>query len=104
MPELPEVETTRRGLAPHLEGATVTGVVIRNPRLRWPIPENLPELLSGQSVTSLKRRAKYLLLDYGNGHGRVATPDTICHDRFPHPNLPPQAREGANESLREFHV
>ena len=67
MPELPEVETTRRGLAPHLEGATVTGVVIRNPRLRWPIPENLPELLSGQSVTSLKRRAKYLLLDCGTG-------------------------------------
>ncbi|MDO8351381.1 MAG: bifunctional DNA-formamidopyrimidine glycosylase/DNA-(apurinic or apyrimidinic site) lyase [Gallionella sp.] len=67
MPELPEVETTRRGLAAHLEGATVTGVVIRNARLRWPIPENLPELLSGQAVISLKRRAKYLLLDCGRG-------------------------------------
>ncbi|MCX7193441.1 MAG: bifunctional DNA-formamidopyrimidine glycosylase/DNA-(apurinic or apyrimidinic site) lyase [Proteobacteria bacterium] len=67
MPELPEVETTRRGLAPYLEGATVTAVVTRCPRLRWPIPENLPELLSGQSVISLKRRAKYLLLEFGTG-------------------------------------
>ncbi|MDD4928843.1 MAG: bifunctional DNA-formamidopyrimidine glycosylase/DNA-(apurinic or apyrimidinic site) lyase [Gallionella sp.] len=67
MPELPEVETTRRGLAPHLEGAVIEGVVIRSPRLRWPIPENLPELLSGQSVVSLRRRAKYLLLECGNG-------------------------------------
>ena len=67
MPELPEVETTRRGLAPHLEGVTLTGVVIRTPRLRWPIPENLPELLSGQAIISLKRRAKYLLLDCKSG-------------------------------------
>ncbi|MFA6971455.1 MAG: bifunctional DNA-formamidopyrimidine glycosylase/DNA-(apurinic or apyrimidinic site) lyase [Gallionella sp.] len=104
MPELPEVETTRRGLAPHLEGATVTGVVTRNPRLRWPIPDNLQELLSGRQVISLKRRAKYLLLDFGNGHERDATPDKIFHDRFPHPNLPPQAGEGTNETLREFHI
>lgn len=67
MPELPEVETTRRGLAPHLEGAVVTGVVTRCSRLRWPIPENLPELLGGQRIISLKRRAKYLLFDCGTG-------------------------------------
>lgn len=67
MPELPEVETTRRGLSPHLEGATITGVVIRNPRLRWPIPENLPALLLGQPVLGLMRRAKYLLLSFSNG-------------------------------------
>lgn len=67
MPELPEVETTRRGLTPHLVGATITAVTIRNPRLRWPIPENLPQQLPGQSVISLQRRAKYLLLDCGNG-------------------------------------
>lgn len=65
MPELPEVETTRRGLAPHLEGATVTGFAIRNPQLRWPIPESLP--LAGQTVTSISRRAKYLLLEFGCG-------------------------------------
>lgn len=67
MPELPEVETTRRGLAPHLEGATVTGVVIRNPQLRWPIPDNLPQCLNGLPVISLKRRAKYLLMKFDSG-------------------------------------
>ncbi len=65
MPELPEVETTRRGLAPHLEGSTVTGIVTRCARLRWPIPENMP--LSGQVIHKLERRAKYLLLGFGNG-------------------------------------
>jgi formamidopyrimidine-DNA glycosylase len=67
MPELPEVETTRRGLAEHLIGATITAVVIRNPKLRWPIPKNLAELLSGQKIHTLTRRAKYLLADCGNG-------------------------------------
>ncbi|MDO9053791.1 MAG: bifunctional DNA-formamidopyrimidine glycosylase/DNA-(apurinic or apyrimidinic site) lyase, partial [Gallionella sp.] len=105
MPELPEVETTRRGLAPHLEGAAISGVVIRNPRLRWPIPENLPELLIGQPVISLKRRAKYLLMACGSVHVRNATPDNeIHHARFPLPNPLPYTGEGANESLREFHV
>lgn len=67
MPELPEVETTRRGLAPYLADATVTGVIARTPRLRWPIPENLNELLNGQPVVSLTRRAKYLLLEFSHG-------------------------------------
>ncbi len=67
VPELPEVETTRRGLAPYLEGATVTGVVIRNPRLRWPIPENLLQCLGGLPVISLTRRAKYLLMEFDSG-------------------------------------
>jgi formamidopyrimidine-DNA glycosylase len=67
VPELPEVETTRRGLAPYLADATVTGVVTRTPRLRWPIPENLNELLSRQPVVSLTRRAKYLLLEFSHG-------------------------------------
>lgn len=65
MPELPEVETTRRGLLPHIKDATILGVVIRNPRLRWPIPDKLP--LSGQLILTLTRRAKYLLLNCGNG-------------------------------------
>ena len=67
MPELPEVETTRRGLATHLTGLTITDVVIRNASLRWPIPKNLPKLLRGKTVLSLKRRAKYLLMDCGDG-------------------------------------
>jgi len=67
VPELPEVETTKRGLEPHLVGATITDIVIRNHQLRWPIPKNLPALLRGCTIVSLKRRAKYLLMDCGNG-------------------------------------
>ena len=67
MPELPEVETTRRGLAAHLTGTGIADVVIRNGSLRWPIPKNLPKLLRGQTIRSLKRRAKYLLMDCGCG-------------------------------------
>jgi formamidopyrimidine-DNA glycosylase len=63
MPELPEVETTRRGLAPHVEGRTITGVTLRRPDLRWPIPTEIRDLLPGQRIASVRRRAKYLLLD-----------------------------------------
>src|SRR5664279_191937 len=67
MPELPEVETTLRGISPHLKHRQVTGVVIRNPKLRWPIPMNLPALLRGQVVRELHRRAKYLLIVFDHG-------------------------------------
>ncbi|MGY0612642.1 bifunctional DNA-formamidopyrimidine glycosylase/DNA-(apurinic or apyrimidinic site) lyase [Luteimonas sp. A501] len=67
MPELPEVETTRRGLAPHLEGARVQGVLLRRPDLRWPIPPEVGELLPGQRIDAVRRRAKYLLLDTAAG-------------------------------------
>jgi len=67
MPELPEVETTRRGIAPYCEGQLLTKVLIRQPRLRWPVPQQLPTLLQGQSVRSVDRRAKYLLLHFDNG-------------------------------------
>ena len=67
MPELPEVEITRRGLAAHLTGLTITDVVIRNAKLRWTVPKNLPALLRGRTIASLKRRAKYLLMDCGSG-------------------------------------
>jgi len=62
MPELPEVETTRRGIAPHLEGRRVTRVVLRRPDLRWPIPAEISTLLPGQVIEAVERRAKYLLL------------------------------------------
>ena len=62
MPELPEVETTRRGIAPYLEGQRVERVIVRERRLRWPIPEDLDVRLSGQRIVSVERRAKYLLL------------------------------------------
>ena len=63
MPELPEVETTRRGLAPHLQDRRVTGVTLRRPDLRWPIPREIATLLPGQKIVGVRRRAKYLLLD-----------------------------------------
>jgi formamidopyrimidine-DNA glycosylase len=62
MPELPEVETTRRGIEPHLLGRRIVRVVVREPRLRWPIPAELPERLAGARVEAVTRRAKYLLL------------------------------------------
>lgn len=67
MPELPEVETTRRGIAPHLTGRAVTRVVVRERRLRWPVPVGLEAYLAGQLIRAVERRAKYLLLraDFG---------------------------------------
>ena len=67
MPELPEVETTRRGLAPWLEGRRITSVILRRPDLRWPIPKEIARLLPGQAILGLRRRAKYLLLDTATG-------------------------------------
>ena len=67
MPELPEVETTRRGLAPHLEGRRVVGVTLRRPDLRWPIPREIETLLPSQTILSIRRRAKYLLMDTAAG-------------------------------------
>ncbi len=67
MPELPEVETTRRGIAPRLLGHTIAEVVIRESRLRWPIPPELPRELPGQTVQAVRRRGKYLLVETGRG-------------------------------------
>ncbi len=67
MPELPEVETTRRGIEPHITGNTLTAVVVRERRLRWPVPRQLNQLVAGQTVQSLQRRGKYLLLNLSTG-------------------------------------
>ncbi len=67
MPELPEVETTRRGIAPELTGHQATGVVIRNGRLRHPIPPDLEATLAGQRLEAVERRAKYLLFRFSGG-------------------------------------
>ncbi len=67
MPELPEVETTRRGIAPHLENQCLRQVVIRQRRLRWPVTRGLDGLLRGQTLHRVRRRAKYLLLDFERG-------------------------------------
>jgi len=61
MPELPEVETTRRGLAPHVVGRSIAAVEVREPRLRWPVAKSLAGKLAGQRIDALERRGKYLL-------------------------------------------
>jgi formamidopyrimidine-DNA glycosylase len=67
MPELPEVETSRRGIEPHIKNKTITGVRVRQSQLRWPVPNNLPELATGQKVNRVSRRAKYLCLELDHG-------------------------------------
>ncbi|MDO5680853.1 MAG: bifunctional DNA-formamidopyrimidine glycosylase/DNA-(apurinic or apyrimidinic site) lyase [Pelistega sp.] len=67
MPELPEVETTRRGLEPFVAGQAVKAFRIYFPTLRWPIPAFLPETLKGQQVLSITRRGKYILMNFSHG-------------------------------------
>lgn len=62
MPELPEVETTCKGIAPHIENNTITKVIVRNRSLRWPIPTGLNSKLAAQKIISVTRRAKYILI------------------------------------------
>jgi formamidopyrimidine-DNA glycosylase len=71
MPELPEVETTLRGLRPHLVGKKLTRVAIRKAQLRWPIPPNLPELIEHQPLLGMSRRGKYLLFEFERGQALV---------------------------------
>lgn len=73
MPELPEVETVRRGLQPVLEGAHILHVEARRPDLRFPFPANFAERLTGRRITALGRRAKYLIMHMEGG------PVLICH-------------------------
>lgn len=87
MPELPEVETTRRGLEPHVAHRRIREIVVREPRLRWPVPADLGNALRGHAFERIDRRGKYLLLRTGDGptlmihlgmsgHMRVVPPGT----------------------------
>jgi formamidopyrimidine-DNA glycosylase len=67
MPELPEVETVRRGLAPVMEGTRIARADVNRPDLRWPFPEGMADRLTGRRVTGLRRRSKYLLADLDSG-------------------------------------
>jgi len=94
MPELPEVEVTRRGVAPHIEGRVVEQVVARREGLRWPFPPGLSELLAGRRILATGRRGKYLLIEFEHGtlivhlgmsgHLRVLPPgiEPRKHDHF----------------------
>lgn len=67
MPELPEVETARRGIAPHIKGKTVSSVIVRDRRLRWPVSPKLASDLTGQRISDIDRRGKYLLFNTKRG-------------------------------------
>ncbi|AXI57188.1 Formamidopyrimidine-DNA glycosylase (plasmid) [Pseudoseohaeicola sp. NH-UV-7] len=67
MPELPEVETVRRGLLPVIEGQTIARADVNRPDLRWPFPENMAQRLTGQKIVALRRRSKYILADLKSG-------------------------------------
>lgn len=87
MPELPEVETTMRGILPHVKQQTIACVIVRERRLRWLIPANIQKILQGKKITDIERRAKYLLfkmeggtvvLHLGmSGHLRVLTEESL---------------------------
>jgi formamidopyrimidine-DNA glycosylase len=67
VPELPEVETTRRGIAPAVAGRRIASIVVRERRLRWPVPPEIHAWAAGQRVIAVRRRAKYLLIDLERG-------------------------------------
>ncbi len=68
MPELPEVETTRRGIEPHSLGQIIKQIIVRQPKLRWPVDPEINQKLSGQRIIGISRRAKYLLIEMSIGH------------------------------------
>ena len=71
MPELPEVETTRRGLSPHCVGQPLERLLVRQWQLRWPIPRSLPNTIKGRELIAIQRRGKYLLFVFDCGHALV---------------------------------
>jgi formamidopyrimidine-DNA glycosylase len=87
VPELPEVETSRRGIEPHLLNKTINKVDIRQHKLRWPIPKNLPAIASGKKILSIRRRAKYILLQLDDGniiiHLGMSGSLRICNSKTP---------------------
>ncbi|GLQ92886.1 bifunctional DNA-formamidopyrimidine glycosylase/DNA-(apurinic or apyrimidinic site) lyase [Dyella acidisoli] len=98
MPELPEVETTRRGIAPHLIGRRVANVILRRTDLRWPIPREITELLPGQRIDEVERRAKYLLLHTHAGSALLHLGMTGVLRVLP-PDVPPGIHDHVDISL-----
>ncbi len=101
MPELPEVETVRRGLQPVMEAATITRAEVRRPDLRWPLPERMAERMTGVQVNRLGRRAKVLLVDLSSGEtllwhlgmsGRVLISGNVAGS-FHHEHPPQEAHD-----------
>jgi len=95
MPELPEVETSRRGISPHIIGSTINDVIIRQPQLRWKIPADLLNHIQNKTLLSIDRRAKYLLLNFESGtlliHLGMSGSVRICT-----PHIPPAKHDHAD--------
>lgn len=68
MPELPEVETTKQGIKPHMEGQKILEIIVRNSKLRLPVPSNINELCAGKNIKYITRRAKYILIHLSEGY------------------------------------
>lgn len=92
MPELPEVETTRAGLEPRLCGRRLLNVIVRSPRLRWPIPAEMAAMLTKKTLRSITRRGKYLLFDFG-GIFQIVHLGMSGSLRFIKPDEPPSAHD-----------
>ncbi|MBL3584139.1 bifunctional DNA-formamidopyrimidine glycosylase/DNA-(apurinic or apyrimidinic site) lyase [Rhodovulum sulfidophilum] len=101
MPELPEVETVRRGLTPAMEGRRIVATRVNRPDLRWPLPERMAERLTGAQVLRLGRRSKYILVDLSTGEtlilhlgmsGRVLI-SGVALGQFVHPHPAPQKHD-----------
>lgn len=91
MPELPEVETTLRGILPHTQQHIINDVVVRDARLRWPIPPQLATTLRGRRVDTVQRRGKYLVFSFGHGHmllhlGMSGSLRLVTADEAPRPH------------------
>jgi len=95
MPELPEVEVTRRGIAQAVEGARLERAVLRTPTLRYPIPAGLARRLAGRTLLEAKRRGKYLLLDFDGGHLLIHL-GMSGSLRFVTPGTPPEKHDHAD--------
>ena len=104
MPELPEVETVRRGLAPVLEGRRLSRVEARRPDLRFPFPEGFVQRLTGARVTALRRRAKYLLADLDRGETLVAHLGMSGRFRIEGAGAPGRFHRPGGEDPRHDHV
>lgn len=103
MPELPEVETTRRGIQPHVEGRRVAAVVARETRLRWPVPERLLTELPGRRIETVRRRAKYLLFD-ADGHHLILHLGMSGRLRVVDRDQPPQPHDHVDIVLEDGHA
>ena len=104
MPELPEVETVRRGLAPVLEGRRLARVEARRPDLRFPFPEGFVQRVSGARVMALRRRAKYLLADLDRGETLIAHLGMSGRFRIEGTRAPGQFHHPVGDNPRHDHV